>query len=131
MDWETYIEVSTHDEDRLEIFHTGWGPDYLDPFNMVAPLLSNLSTANHIQNNDLEIHQWLAEYEQELNTTIKAELLWKIQNKVFNVEYMELAVQYDMVMAVYHRSIGNPCINIQRNLWFRDSYHIPGVPRAY
>ena len=130
MDWETYIAVSTHDEDRLEIFHTGWGPDYLDPFNMVAPLLSNMSTANHIQNNDLEIHQWLAAYEVELNTTIKAELLWKIQNKVFNVEYMELAVQYDMVMAVYHISIGNPCINIQRNLWFRDSYAIPGVPRA-
>ncbi len=55
--------ISTHNEDRLEIFHTGWGPDYLDPFNMVAPLLSNMSTANHIQNNDLEIHQWLAAYE--------------------------------------------------------------------
>ena len=130
MDWETYIAVSTHDEDRLEIFHTGWGPDYLDPFNMVAPLLSNMSTANHIQNNDLEIHQWLAAYEVELVPAAKALLLWRIQNKVFNVEYMELAVQYDMVMAVYHISIGNPCINIQRNLWFRDSYAIPGVPRA-
>ena len=131
MDWETYIEVSTHDEDRLEIFHTGWGPDYLDPFNMVEPLLSNLSSANHIQNHDAEIMAWLAEYEQETDSDAKGLLLWRIQNKVFNVEYMELAVQYDMVMGVYHKSVGNPCYNIQRNLWFRDSYFIPGVARAY
>ena len=130
MDWETYIEVSTHDEDRLEIFHTGWGPDYLDPFNMVEPLLSNLSSANHIQNHDPLIMGWLADYEKETDSGVKADLLWKIQNRVFNVEYMELAVQYDMVMAVYHKSVGNPCINIQRNLWFRDSYFIPGVPTA-
>ena len=130
MDWETYIYVSSYNEDRLEIFHTGWGPDYLDPFNMVAPLLSNLSTANHIQCHDLQVQTWLAEYEVETLPAVKAELLWKIQNRVFNVEYMELAVQYDMVMGVYHRSVGNPCYNIQRNLWFRDSYFIPGVPRA-
>ena len=84
MDWETYIEVSTHDEDRLEIFHTGWGPDYLDPFNMVEPLLSNLSSANHIQNTDPDIMAWLAEYEQETGEAAKAKLLWKIQNRVFN-----------------------------------------------
>jgi len=131
MDWETYIYVSSHDEDRLEIFHTGWGPDYLDPFNMVEPLLSNLSSANHIQNHDALIMGWLADYEQETDTNVKAQLLWKIQNRVFNVEYMELAVQYDMVMGVYHKSVGNPCYNIQRNLWFRDSYFIPGVPTAY
>ena len=130
MDWELYIFTSSYDEDRLEIFHTGWGPDYLDPFNMVAPLLSNLSTANHIQCDDVQVQTWLAMYEQETVSAVKEELLWKIQNRVFNVEYMELAVQYDMVMAAYHRSVGNPCINIQRNLWFRDSYFIPGVPRA-
>jgi ABC-type transport system substrate-binding protein len=130
MDWETYIDVSTNNEDRLEIFHTGWGPDYLDPFNMVAPLLSNLSSANHIQCHDYWVQTWLKEYEVETDPTAKGVLLYKIQNRVLNVEYMELAVQYDMVMAVYHKSVGNPCINIQRNLWFRDSYFIPGVPRA-
>jgi peptide/nickel transport system substrate-binding protein len=130
MDWETYIYVSSYDEDRLEIFHTGWGPDYLDPFNMVAPLLSNRSTANHIQCDDKQVQDWLAEYEVETDPDAKGVLLYKIQNRVLNVEYMELAVQYDMVMAVYHKSVGNPCINIQRNLWFRDSYFIPGVPRA-
>jgi ABC-type transport system substrate-binding protein len=130
MDWPTYIDVSTNNEDRLEIFHTGWGPDYLDPFNMVAPLLSNRSSANHIQCDDLLVQTWLLEYEAETDEGVKAELLYKIQNRVLNVEYMELAVQYDMVMAVYHKSVGNVCYNIQRNLWFRDSYFIPGVPRA-
>jgi peptide/nickel transport system substrate-binding protein len=130
MDWEEYIDVSTHNPDQLEIWYTGWGPDYLDPFNMIEPLLSNLSSANHIQNNDPLIMGWLADYEQETDPTAKGVLLNKIQRRAVNVLYVALPVSYDMVMAVYHKSVGNPCINIQRNLWFRDSYFIPGVPRA-
>lgn len=130
MDWATYIEVSNDDPDRLEIWYTGWGPDYLDPFNMVEPLLSNLSSANALQLNDPEIMQWLAKYEVETNDATREHLLWQIQYKAINVLYAELPVSYDMVMGVYHKSVGNPCFNIQRNLWFRDSYFIPGVERA-
>ena len=130
MDWPTYIDVSNNNPDRLEIWYTGWGPDYLDPYNMVEPLLSNLSSANHIQLNDPLIMGWLADYEQETDDNVREFLLWQIQERAINVLYAELPVSYDMVMGVYHKSVGNPCYNIQRNLWFRDSYFIPGVPRA-
>jgi ABC-type transport system substrate-binding protein len=136
MDWPTYIDVSTHNEDRLEIWYTGWGPDYMDPFNMIEPLLSNMSSANHIQLQDAEIMGWLKEYQQTLPTepavnpkfeNRKAELLYFIQNKAINEEYVELAVSYDMVMYGHHKSLGNVCYNIKRDLWCRDSYLIPGV----
>jgi peptide/nickel transport system substrate-binding protein len=130
MNWETYIYTSNQDEDRLEIWYTGWGPDYLDPFNMIEPLLSNLSSANHIQLQDPAIMGWLADYEQETDPTAKGVLLNKIQRRAITLQYNLLPVSYDMVMAVYHKSVGNVCYNIQRNLWFRDSYFIPGVPRA-
>ncbi len=116
--------------DILGIWYTGYVPDYLDPFAMIEPLLSNLSSANHLQLNDPEIMGWLAEYEQETDTTEKAKLLYKIQDRAVNELYVALPVSFDMVMAVHHRSVGNPCVNIQRNLWFRDSYFIPGVPTA-
>ena len=98
MDWETYIYVTTHDKDRLEIFHTGWGFDYLDPFNMIEPLLSNMSSANHIQLQDNQIMQWLTEYEEELSPVVKGELLYKIQQRAINEIYAELLLSKDMVM---------------------------------
>jgi ABC-type transport system substrate-binding protein len=137
MDWETYIWVSTHNEDRLEVWYTGWGPDYMDPFNMIEPLLSNLSSANHIQLQDYQIMEWLKEYQQTLPTepavnpkfeNRKAELLFFIQNRAINVIYAELAVSYDMVIYCHHISLGNVCYNIKRDLWCRDDYLIPGVP---
>ncbi|MFX1570296.1 MAG: ABC transporter substrate-binding protein [Promethearchaeota archaeon] len=147
MDWERYIYVSSYEPDILELFHTGWGPDYLDPFNMVEPLLSNLSTANHIQLNDPIILGWLLDYQKALPTDAasgplaakfntlypvegarKAELLYYIQNRAINVLYAEMPTMNDMVMYGHHKSLGNVCYNVKRDLWCRDSYLIPGVP---
>jgi ABC-type transport system substrate-binding protein len=136
MNWPTYIDVSTHHEDRLEIWYTGWGPDYIDPFNMVEPLLSNMSSANHIQLQDTQIMDWLKEYQQTLPTVPavnpkyenrKAELLFFIQNRAVNVIYAQLPVSYDMVMYGHHKSLGNVCYNVKGDLWNRDDYLIPGV----
>jgi peptide/nickel transport system substrate-binding protein len=140
MDWETYIYTSSYNEDRLEIFQTGWGPDYLDPFNMVEPLLSNLSTANHIQLQDHKVMAWLLKYQQALPTdpaigpmaskfeNRKAELLHMIQHRAINIIYCQIPTMNDMTMYGHHISLGNVCYNVKRDLWNRDDYLIPGVP---
>jgi ABC-type transport system substrate-binding protein len=137
MDWETYIYVSSYNEDRLMIFQTGWGPDYLDPFNMIEPLLSNLSTANHIQLQDPTIMAWMLEYQKTLETdpavnpkfvNRKEELLYHIQNRAINVLYCQIPTMNDFVMVATHISLGNVCYNVKRDLWNRDDYLIPGVP---
>jgi ABC-type transport system substrate-binding protein len=38
--------------DELQIYWVGWGPDYLNPINMIQPLISNVSTSNSAQVND-------------------------------------------------------------------------------
>jgi ABC-type transport system substrate-binding protein len=126
MDWETYIWVSTHNEDRLELFHTGWGPDYLDPFNMIEPLLNNMSSANHLQLQDAQIMDWLVEYEatDPLDTAKRADLIYKIQNRALNVLYGELAVANNLVMIVHDADLQNVCYNIQDNYWVRDCYFL-------
>jgi len=127
MDWETYIWVSTHNEDRLELFHTGWGPDYLDPFNMIMPLLNNMSSANHIQLQDPQIMAWLVQYEETdpLDTATRANLIYKIQNRALNEIYVELAVANDMVMIVHDADLQNVCYNVQDNYWVRDCFYLP------
>jgi peptide/nickel transport system substrate-binding protein len=147
MDWETYIYTSSYNEDRLEIFQTGWGPDYLDPFNMVEPLLSPLSTANHIQLQDNATYDLLKLYQQALPSDIavgalatkfntlypvegarKAQLLYEIQHRAINVLHCQIPTMNDMVMYGHHKSLGNVCYNVKRDLWNRDDYLIPGVP---
>jgi ABC-type transport system substrate-binding protein len=129
MDWNTYIDVSTHHEDRLELFHTGWGPDYLDPFNMIEPLLNNASSANHLQLQDQQIIDWLVEYEETdpLDSAKRAQLLYKIQNRAINELYVELAVANDMVMIVHDADLQEVCYNIQDNYWVRDCYYLPSA----
>ena len=126
MDWETYIDVSTHYPDRLELYHTGWGPDYLDPFNMIEPLLNNMSSANHLQLQDAQIMDWLVQYEETdpLDTATKANLLYKIQNRALNELYVELAVANDMVMIVHDADLHEVCYNVQDNYWIRDCYYL-------
>ncbi len=126
MDWETYIDVSTHYPDRLELYHTGWGPDYLDPFNMIEPLLNNMSSANHLQLQDAQIMDWLVQYEETdpLDTATRANLIYKIQNRALNELYVELAVGNDMVMIVHDADLKEVCYNVQDNYWVRDCYYL-------
>jgi len=132
MDVFTFWDVLENDPDRLNIWFTGWTPDYLDPFNMIEPLLNNMSIANDIQLQDAQIMQWLKEYEETNpdNTTRREKLLWKIQQRAINVLYVELPLCYLKAYFVHHYSLGNVCYNVLRCIWFRDTYFIPGVPRA-
>jgi ABC-type transport system substrate-binding protein len=117
------------DPDRREIWYTGWKPDYLDPFNMLEPLLNNLSGANYLHNNDYLIHKWLKQYEETnpVNITRRAELVYKIQQRAINELYLLLPICFYKICYVHHRSLGGISYNIQRNLWLTDSYFIPGI----
>ncbi|MFX0040731.1 MAG: ABC transporter substrate-binding protein [Promethearchaeota archaeon] len=120
-----------YDEDKLEIFYSGWRPDYIDPFNMLEPLLNNLSS-NHLRNNDYLIHKWLKQYEETdpTNITGRSKLIYKIQQRAINELYLLIPLGFDHTLYVHHRSLGGVSYNIQRNLWLTDSYFIPGISKA-
>ncbi len=129
MDFHTLLDVMVNDKDRLNLWFAGWKPDYLDPFNMVEPLLNNISISNTIQLQDAQIMQWLKDYEETNpdNITKRADLLWKIQNRAINDLYVELPLCYPWIYYVHHKSLGNVCYNNMGSYWVRDSYYIPGV----
>ena len=114
------------------IWYTAWWPDYLDPFNMLEPILNNMSSSSYLQNNDYLIHKWLKQYEDidPTNITGRKELVYKIQQRAINELYLLLPISFDKTYFVHHRSLGGVGYNIQGNLWLTDSYFIPGIPRA-
>ncbi|MFX1596119.1 MAG: ABC transporter substrate-binding protein, partial [Promethearchaeota archaeon] len=61
--------------DDLGMFWIGWGPDYLDPINMIQPLFSNESFANGAQVNDTELEAAFLKYLTETNSTLKVEIM--------------------------------------------------------
>ncbi len=141
-DWESSIWSPPYNADKLELFYDDWSLDYLDPFNIFEPLLSNSSSKNlvpssysisgqdFLQHNDVLIHQWLEQYEETdpANTTRKAQLLYKIQQRAINELYVLVPLGFDKTYYVHHRSLGEVGYNIMGKLWLADSYYIPNIP---
>jgi peptide/nickel transport system substrate-binding protein len=85
MSWDDFLlrlYGQVYGFDALELYFVGWGPDYLDPFNMLAPLFSNISSSNSAQVNDHELEMWfidvLAETDDVARTAIYEDILTKI-----------------------------------------------------
>ena len=62
----------------LQIYWAGWGPDYLDPINMIQPLFSNQSNANSLQVNDPWLEDQFDTYLRENDHAVKVELIHNI-----------------------------------------------------
>jgi ABC-type transport system substrate-binding protein len=88
MPWDKYIEWL-----RQGLFWLGWYPDYLSPFNMIAPLFSNISTydagpylsnAVHYHNHDVEA--WLEQVLKEPNLAARQALFSNILHQIVEVD---------------------------------------------
>ncbi|MHA1234470.1 MAG: hypothetical protein ACTSQL_05215, partial [Promethearchaeota archaeon] len=74
------------DYDSLELYWIGWDPDYLSPYNMIAPLFSNQSASNSAQYHNHAVEMWLDEVLSEINATKRAELYSKILHQIVEVD---------------------------------------------
>ena len=74
------------DYDLLELYFIGWGPEYLSPYNMIAPLFSNRSTSNFVNYHNHTVEMWLDEVLSETNATKRAELYSKILHQIVEVD---------------------------------------------
>jgi ABC-type transport system substrate-binding protein len=117
MDWAIWIYDPKLPWEN-DLWYTGWGLNYLDPFNMLEPLLNNMSIHNHLRNNDYLIPKWLKQYEETdlTNTEGRAKLLYKIQQRAINEFYVLLPISFEKTYYIHHRSLGGVSYNIQRNL---------------
>ncbi len=125
LDWAVYPPI----EGPYEIRYDAYALTYLEPFNILGPILNNMSNYSQWKNNDFLIHQWLEQYEgiDPANTTRRAQILYKIQQRAINELYLLLPLTFDKMYYVHHRSLGGVSYNIMNHLWLTDSYYIPGI----
>jgi ABC-type transport system substrate-binding protein len=79
-----YMEPGGYDS--LMIYWIGWGPDYLSPFNMIAPLFSNKSASNAAQYWNHNVETWLAEVLVETDAVARQALYSQILHQIVEVD---------------------------------------------
>jgi len=60
--------------DYLDLYWLGWGPDHLDPITMFLPLFSNTSESNGAQVNDNKLQKMMENAIREVNDLIRVEI---------------------------------------------------------
>ena len=85
MSWVDFVNTLLYNRDALQLYFAGWGPDYLDPFNMLYPLFSNGSSSNSAQVNDPQLEMWFNEALSELDNNIRTEIYEDMLTRIVEV----------------------------------------------
>ena len=76
--WE-FLNYLFDDYDKLGLFAIGWGPDYLDPYNMIDPLFNPISSSNSAQVNDAKLNSMMELALETTNDAARNEIYKNIQ----------------------------------------------------
>jgi ABC-type transport system substrate-binding protein len=103
--------------DQLQIYFIGWGPDYLDPFNLLNPLFSNISVSNACQINDPWIMGNLSLALQTTDDTTRNKIYWDIQWRLFAELYVHAPIYHNMVTTVHAADLYDIGYNSMGRWW--------------
>jgi ABC-type transport system substrate-binding protein len=93
--WSDFLsllyDIVPNGRDRLGFYFVGWGPDFNDPDNYIAPLYSNTSSSNGAQVDDATVQSLMLQGRTETNESQRA------------IIYSQLAdyIQNDLVPWIY------------------------------
>jgi len=102
---------------KLHLTFIGWGPEYLDPFNMIAPLFSNISVSNACQLNDPKINQWLSDALQETNQTARFAIYHRIQSRLYTQLYCHAPVYHNVVTSIHSADLYDVEYDVMGRWW--------------
>ncbi|MBY9004458.1 MAG: hypothetical protein KGD73_10835 [Candidatus Lokiarchaeota archaeon] len=75
------------DYDHLGIFVIGWGPDFLDPYNMLDPLFNPTSSSNSAQVNDIKLSAMMASALAETDESARNNIYQNIQSYLARMQF--------------------------------------------
>jgi ABC-type transport system substrate-binding protein len=103
-DWGVFLDDG--EQKLLEgMWYVGWGPDYIDAFNMLDPLFNPDSAANFINLTDSEIVGWLEDAATETDIPTRYALFSLIQHKLFEVLYAHTPLMASLGRSVHSKDI--------------------------
>lgn len=97
------------------MWYVGWGPDYIDAFNMLDPLFNPASAANFINLTDSEIVGWLEDASTETDIPTRYNLFSLIQHKLFEVLYAHTPLMASLGRSVHGYDIQDMAYNALGN----------------
>ncbi len=118
--WYFAIRVSDYipgGYDQLQLYTIIWDPEYLDPYNMLEPLFSNVSASNGCQINDPLIMTWLYNALSEMNNTIRNEIYHNIQSRVAGILYPHAFLYHPSITVIHSADIYDIAYNSMDIFW--------------
>ena len=113
-DWGVFLDDGEQGNLR-GMWYVGWGPDYIDAFNMLDPLFNPASAANFINLTDTEIVNWLNLASTETDIPTRYNLFSLIQHKLFEVLYAHTPLMASLGRSVHGIDIQGMAYNALGN----------------
>jgi ABC-type transport system substrate-binding protein len=124
LDWETFLDVGENDPDSMNVWYVGWGPDYLDAFNMLDPLFNPASSSNFVQLNDAKLLTWLNDLATNPDTNERLKLAGMIQWRLYERLYVHMPLWLDLLYYVHLAEIDGVPYNAMQNFWAYPIYRV-------
>lgn len=122
MEWPDYITQARLNPEYMNIFFTGWGPDYFETFNMIDPLVNPASGANYAQISVPEINDYLALASAETDEAQRYLYYEKLQSLIHDKYYVHMPLEYNLLYSVHAESLKGFPYNINRDLYWFSCY---------
>ncbi|MFX1389823.1 MAG: ABC transporter substrate-binding protein [Promethearchaeota archaeon] len=103
--------------DQFQIYFKQQGSDYLDPFNILEPLFSNVSVSNTCQVNDPWVQGNLSLALQTTDDNTRDQIYWDLQWRLFAELYVHAPVYHNMVTTVHTADIYDMGYNVMGRWW--------------
>ena len=103
--WDEYLNYLFDDYDHLGVFAIGWGPDYLDPYNILDLLFNPLSGSNSAQVNDTWLNTRMAEALAETDDNARNDIYKNIQWYMATQGFFHAPLYHSKVISVHAANI--------------------------
>lgn len=99
--WSEYLGYLFDDQDHLGLSTIGWGPDYLEPYNILDPLVNPLSESNSALINDTYINSQMALALNTTNDAARNNIYKNIQWYMAEVGFFHIYLYHSKVVYVH------------------------------
>jgi ABC-type transport system substrate-binding protein len=103
--------------DQLQLYFIGWGPDFMDPFNMLDPLFSNISVSNACQVNDPWVMGNLSLALQTTDDDARNQIYHDIQWRLFAKLYVHAPVYHSLITSVHAANLYDIEYDVMGRWW--------------
>jgi len=124
-DYYTFTMKLKYFKDQLCLFWTGWGPDYIDPYNVFYPLMYSTSEENKAQVNVPWLDAKIEEILETTNDNARNTIYHDIQINVSSYTYPHAFVHHPRLFFVYNVNLTNYPHNGYGTLYFYPCNWIP------